>query len=526
MDRDVDTTTNGKRHAFFAKYKFAVHKGTMKMLAQDVAIYGNAGWSLDLSQPVLQRAMLHITNCCYIPNVRVCGRLAKTNIQSNTAFRGFGGPQGMFMGDIIFEHAAKKLGVSREELVGRNLFASGDETHFCWNLGDQVPLQRMWDQLMKQSDFAHRREDIEAFNAANRYKKRGISSAAVMFGISFTATQLNQGGALIHVQKDGTVLLTHGGIEMGQGLHTKMARVAATTLDIPISAVYIAETATDKVANTTATAASSGSDINGGAVLLACQELNKRLAPFVEKHKPSGALTDAQRVEVMAKVANDAFFNRVNLTAQAYHRTPIKGVNWKNQGVNEMVGAEPFWYYAHGVAASEVEIDCLTGDMAILRTDIVHDVGKSLNAALDIGQIEGAFMQGMGLFTIEEIAYNKEGHLMTKGPGMYKIPGFGDIPQDFRVRLLENSEGPAVMGSKAVGEPPLYLASSVFFALKEAIHAARKDFVAEQSLSPQEALTLTQHVHLDSPMTCEKIRMACLDTLNPEGVASQWHARA
>jgi xanthine dehydrogenase/oxidase len=363
---------------------------------------------------------------------------------------------------------------------------------------------------------------VAAFNAANRYKKRGIAAVATMFGISFTATQLNQGGALLHVQKDGTVLLSHGGTEMGQGLHTKMARVAATTLDIPIEAVYIAETATDKVANTTATAASSGSDINGGAVLLAATELKERLAPFLAKHRPAGLLTDEQRLEAFGKAASDAFFNRVNLTAQAYHRTPIKGVDWKKQKVNEFAG-EPFWYYTHGVAASEVEIDCLTGDMSILRTDIVHDVGKTLNAALDIGQIEGAFMQGMGLMSIEEIAYNKEGKLLSKGPGMYKIPGFGDIPHDFRVHLLENSEGPAVMGSKAVGEPPLYLATSVFFALKEAILESRKDFAAEQKSTSHEALD--RFLQLDAPLSCENIRMACLDMLNPTGEKTQWHAR-
>jgi len=383
----------------------------------------------------------------------------------------------------------------------------------------------MWKQLMSQSDFVSRRDKIAEFNRSNRYLKRGIAAVPVAFGISFTATHLNQSGALVHLHKDGSVLVAHAGVEMGQGLHTKLARVAASELDLPIEAVYIKETTTDTVANGVATAASSGTDLNGAAVRNACEELRLRLAPYREKHPPAHGPKGEppgikERQEAMGKAVMDAWFSRENLTAQGFHKTPIRGIDWKQKGVNEMQ-ADPFWYYAYGVASSEVEIDCLTGDMTLLRSDVVHDVGRTLNAAVDIGQVEGAFTQGVGLFTIEEIVFQKNGNLFSKGPGLYKIPGFGDVPLDFRVRLLENSEGPPVMGSKAVGEPPLFLGCSVYFAAKEAIGAARKDYAAQA-----ESRNVDDYVRIDSPATAERIRMACLDFLNPTGRTSAWHARA
>jgi xanthine dehydrogenase/oxidase len=537
LDRDVDQTVSGMRHGFLGRYRLAVDKANLKLVAADTIVYANGGWSLDLSQPVLNRAMLHVTNACRIPSVRSRGRICKTNLPSNTAFRGFGGPQGMFVAETMFEHAARVLRVSREELLQRNLYEPGDLSICQQPLGKNVPLRQMWDQLMEQSEFSERRSAVEEFNRNNRYLKRGLAAVPTAYGISFTATHLNQSGALVHMQKDGSVLVAHGGVEMGQGLHTKLARVAASVLDLPIEAIYIKETSTDTVSNTVATAASSGTDLNGGAVLNACEQLRERLAPFREKYQPKQGQNGApssgeQRQEAMAKAAMDAWFARVNLTAQGYHRSPIKGINWKQKGVNEMHG-DPFWYYTYGVACSEVEVDCLTGDMTVLRGDLIHDVGRTLNAAVDIGQVEGAFMQGVGLYTVEEIVFTKDGNLASKGPGMYKLPGFGDVPIDFRVRLLENSEGPAVLGSKAVGEPPLFLGSSVYFAAKEAILAARRDCakeVAEKNNSSPEAVAVAtaaaEHVRIDAPATAERIRMACLDFLNPSGHITPWHARA
>lgn len=532
MDRDVDQVLSGQRHSFFMRYKLAVKTDTLEFLAADVDLYSNGGCSLDLSQPVLNRAMLHCTNACHVPSVRVRGHICKTNIPSNTAFRGFGGPQGMVVAETMFEHAARELDVSREALIHKNMYGlTSNKTFFNHSLTKaltpgEVPLLRMWDQLMKQSDFEGRRSANEAFNLANRYKKRGISALPTCYGISFTATHLNQAGALVHVQKDGTVLVSHGGVEMGQGLHTKLARVAANALNIPIEAVYIKETSTDTVANTVATAASSGTDLNGAAVQNACDELRERLAKFIDASIVNDTTSD-RRQEALAGAAAGAFFNRVNLTAQGYHRSPITGCDWKHKGVNEFGGSDPFWYYTYGVACSEVEVDCLTGDVTMLRSDLLHDVGRSVNAAIDIGQVEGAFTQGVGLFMMEELVFNHNGSLASKGPGMYKIPGFGDVPLDFRVRLLENHQGPAVMGSKAVGEPPLVLGYSVFAATKEAIMAARRDFRAELVSSGRTDLPpVDKFFRLDPPATCEKIRMACLDFMNPTGERKHWHARA
>jgi xanthine dehydrogenase/oxidase len=530
MDRDVDQVLSGQRHSFLGRYKLAVKRASLEFVAADINMYSNGGCSLDLSQPVLNRAMLHCTNACSVPSVRVRGHICKTNIPSNTAFRGFGGPQGMIVGETMFEHAARELGVSREALLRKNLYAPKARTFFGHSLTkslspDFVPLQQMWDQLIKQSDFDDRRRAAEAFNVANRYKKRGLAVVPTAFGISFTATQLNQAGALVHIQKDGSVLVSHGGTEMGQGLHTKLARVAANALNIPIEAVYVKETCTDTVANTTATAASSGTDLNGAAVQNACDELRGRLKPFLDVALLHGPVD--RRQEALAKAAGTAFFHRVNLTAQGFHKTPIRGINWKNKGVNEMHGADPFWYYTYGVACSEGEVDCLTGNTTMLRTDIIHDVGRSINAAIDIGQVEGAFTQGVGLYMMEEVVYDSSGRLCSKGPGMYKIPGFGDVPLDFRVRLLEDHEGPAVMGSKAVGEPPLVLGSSVLYATKEAIYAARRDFRSEVEVSACTDIPATdEYFRLDPPATCEKIRMACLDFLNTTGTRTEWHARA
>jgi len=523
LERHDDMACSGQRHACVSTYKLAVCKSTRRLLAVDVDLTLNAGYSYDLSQPVMNRAMFHVLNGCYVPSVRVRGQMAKTNTPSNTAFRGFGGPQGMFVGEVMYEHAATELGVTREELISANLYQSDQKTFFGQEVGP-CPLTELWSDLMGKSDFKSRQAAVAVFNERNRYKKRGIAAMPTMFGISFTATQLNQGCALVHVYKDGTCLVSHGGIEMGQGLHTKVAQVVATCFDIPLSAVYIADTATDKCANTVATAASSGTDINGNAAKIAADMVMERLKPFLDKHRPTRPVKDEEKIATLASAAQEAWMNRVNLTGQGYYKTPIKGWNCDASGVNELDG-EPFHYFAYGVAVSEVEVDCLTGDHTVLRADIIHDCGASINPAIDIGQIEGAFVQGQGLFTTEEMVYSRDGRLFSKGPGMYKIPSFNDIPVDFRVHLLEGSSGPTIFRSKAIGEPPLFLANTVFFAIKNAIYAARADRAQELG-KPKPGF-----FRLDSPATAERIRMACLDFINDSEIGAQasaqhWHALA
>lgn len=328
--------------------------------------------------------------------------------------------------------------------------------------------------------------EVEKFNKLNRWKKRGISLVPTNFGISYTVQFLNQAGALVHVYTDGSVLLSHGGTEMGQGLHTKMIQVAANCLKIPLNKIHIAETGTDKVPNTSATAASCGSDLNGMAILDACTKILKRLEKYRELHP----------TEDWDSWVSKAYFDRVSLSATGFYSTPDIGYDIeKNEG-------KAFNYYTPGAACSEVEIDCLTGDHVVIRTDIVMDLGSSLNPAIDIGQIEGGFMQGYGLFTMEEMIYSPNGTIFSRGPGAYKIPGYGDIPAEFNVSLLTGEPNKrAVYSSKAVGEPPLFLGSSVFFAIKEAIKSARKEE------------NLDENFTFHSPATSARIRMACQDKI-------------
>ncbi|CAG9578686.1 unnamed protein product [Danaus chrysippus] len=482
LDRDEDMQMSGTRHPFLIKYKVAVTKEG-KMMAADVNIYNNGGYSFDLSGPVVERAMFHFENAYYIPHSVVTGHVCKTNLPSNTAFRGFGGPQGMFGAENMIWDIAAKLNKSQDEIRRINLYTENSITHYGQVL-THCTLQRCWDECVEKSNLSQRRKDIEEFNKQNRWRKRGISIIPTKFGIAFTEKFLNQAGALLLVYTDGSVLLSHGGTEMGQGLHTKMIQIVSRALGIDISKIHVSETATDKVANTSATAASAGSDLNGMAVLEACQTLMKRLQPYKDKN-PNGKWEDW---------VSAAYFDRVSLAATGFHATPDIGFDFKNNK------GKPFNYFTFGVACAEVEIDCLSGDHQVIRTDIVMDLGESINPAIDIGQIEGAFIQGYGLFTMEELIYSPTGTLYSRGPGAYKIPGFGDIPQEFNVSLLKGAPNPrAVYSSKAVGEPPLFLASSIFFAIKEAIKAARAD--AGVSLE----------FKLESPATSARIRMACED---------------
>lgn len=424
LNRDEDIMTSGQRHPFLARWKVAVNKDG-KLQALDADVFCNGGWSQDLSGAVVERSLSHIDGCYSIPNVHVRGRVAKTNTVSNTAFRGFGGPQGMFIAETYMEEVADHLKMPVEKLREMNMYAPDTNmiTHFNQQLKDwYVPL--MYQQVQDSSDYAGRRTEIEEWNKTHKWNKRGLSLIPTKFGISFTALFLNQAGALVHIYHDGSVLVAHGGTEMGQGLHTKMTMIAAEALQVPLSNVFISETATNTVANASSTAASASSDLNGYAIFNACKQLNERLQPYREKLGPAATMKD---------IAHAAYFDRVNLSAQGFYRTPDIGYVWgENAG-------QMFFYFTQGVAAAEVEIDTLTGDWTCRRADIKMDVGRSINPSIDYGQIEGAFVQGQGLFTTEESLWQRStGGVFTKGPGAYKIPGFRDIPQVFNVSLLKD----------------------------------------------------------------------------------------
>lgn len=492
LDRDEDMIFSGQRHPFKAIYRLgATREGRLR--AADLEIFSNGGHSVDLSLGVLERALSHIDNCYLFPVMRVTGRICKTNLPSNTAFRGFGGPQGMFFTEILISHLAQTLGVDGELIRRLNMYRDGDITH-CQMPMEQPSLLRMWDELTVKAALEERYKQVKDFNRQHRWRKRGITMLPTKFGISFGASFLNQAGALVHVLRDGSILLTHGGVEMGQGLHTKMCQVAAEAFQVPLETVFFDETSTATVANTSPSAASSSSDLNGMAVLDACKQILRRLEP-IRAANPTASL---------AEIANAAYLQQIDLGAHGFYATPELSFDWeRNEG-------RLFNYFTCGVACSEVELDVLTGDHEVRRTDIIMDLGRSLNPVVDIGQIEGAFVQGMGLFTIEQPLYLRSGMLLNRGPGGYKIPTASDIPHIFNVHLLEGSiNRRAVAGSRAVGEPPLFLAASVLFALQEAVRAARHDakLEAEQLGRPFEEAP----VLLNSPATAERLRLACGD---------------
>ncbi|KAF2839518.1 putative xanthine dehydrogenase HxA [Patellaria atrata CBS 101060] len=488
LNRDEDIVTSGQRHPFLARWKVGVNKDG-KLQALDADVFNNGGWSQDLSAAVIDRGLSHIDGVYKIPNVHVRGRIAKTNTVSNTAFRGFGGPQGMFIAETYMEEVADHLGMPVEKLREINMYKDREITHFNQELRDwHVPL--MYKQVQEESDYQKRREEIEEFNKTHKWNKRGLALIPTKFGISFTALFLNQAGALVHIYHDGSVLVAHGGTEMGQGLHTKMTMIAAEALGVPQDDVFISETATNTVANTSSTAASASSDLNGYAIWNACSQLNDRLAPYRAKLGPSAT---------MKQLAHAAYFDRVNLSANGFYKTPDIGYIW---GPNT---GQMFFYFTQGVTAAEVEIDTLTGDWTCRRADVKMDVGRSINPAIDYGQIEGAFVQGQGLFTTEEMLWHRaSGGIFTKGPGAYKIPGFRDIPQEFNVSLLKDVEWEdlrTIQRSRGVGEPPLFMGSAVFFAIRDALKAARNQWGEESVLA------------LTSPATVERIRVSCSDPI-------------
>ncbi len=477
LDRQRDMVLTGKRHPFLARYRVGCD-AEGKLLGACIELFADGGWSLDLSEPVLFRAMFHVDNCYLLPHLDVTGRVCKTHATSHTAFRGFGGPQGMIVIEEIVDRIARATGIEPHVVRERNFYREGDETHYGQTVKDAGRIRRIWDELVSESGFASRWEDVRRFNDEHPHEKRGLAITPVKFGISFTTAFFNQAGALVLVYSDGSVQVNHGGTEMGQGLHTKMMQIAAQALGVPLASIRLMPTRTDKVPNASATAASSGSDLNGAAVKAACDTIRGRLAEVAGRmlRVPPGDLVfEDGRVFPLqapaaglpfAEVTRQAYLDRVQLFASGFYRTP-------NIWYDAQAGrGKPFHYYAYGAAVTEVEVDGFTGQYRIRRVDIVHDVGESLSPLIDRGQVEGGFLQGLGWLTREELVWDAEGRLATRGASTYKLPTLDDCPEDFRVRLLERAaEDGVVHGSKAVGEPPFMLAFSVREALRQAVSA-------------------------------------------------------
>ena len=479
LNRDEDMQQTGKRHPFWTRYR-AGFSAQGDLLALEADTYSDGGWSHDLSLAVMDRALFHLDNAYFIPALRFTGRVCATNLPSNTAFRGFGGPQGVLVVEDAINRFAEQTGTDPASVRVRNFYGGpGRDTA---PYGQHVPaphLERIWADLSASSDYAARRAAIDAHNASSPYVKRGLGFQPLKFGISFTKSLLNQAGALVVIYADGSVQLNHGGAEMGQGIHAKMRAIAADELGIPLSRIRLMTTSTEKVPNTSPTAASSGTDLNGQAVAEACRTLRGRLVAVAAKmldadpsairlegglaHGPSGATCE------FSAVATQAWVERVPLSATGFYATP--GVAYDHATGS----GTPFFYFAYGGAVSEVEVNGLTGEHRLLRVDILHDVGDSLLPSIDVGQIEGGFVQGLGWLTCEEVIYNAEGRLLTHSPSTYKIPSAGDVPLDFRVALLDRARQEDVIGgSKAVGEPPFMLAISAVTALRHAVGAYGK----------------------------------------------------
>lgn len=505
--RDDDQIMTGKRHRYLSKYE-AGFDDEGKINSYSVELNADAGSATDLSMAILERAMLHADNAYYIPNMRVIGKAYRTNLPSNTAFRGFGGPQGIAVIETVIDRIARYLGIDAAEVREKNFYKKGkdDVTHYAEKV-ENNRLQVIYDKILKSSDYRKRRLEIDQFNLENEFEKKGLALTPVKFGISFTTAFLNQAGALVNIYKDGSVLVNHGGTEMGQGLYTKILRIASLELGVSSENIIVNATNTSKVPNTSATAASSGSDINGMAVKNAIDILKGRLAPvalellgsksgkenivfdndFVfDKDKPKEKIAFKDLIPA-------AYLRQVSLSSTGFYKTPDIWFD-REKGVGN-----PFHYFAFGMAVSEVMIDTLSGYHKILRTDILHDAGESINDEIDIGQVVGGFVQGAGWCTTEEIKWDSKGNLLTHSPDTYKIPTIQDIPSDFRVELLKGYPNPnTIRNSKAVGEPPFMLAFSVWLAIKDAISAA-----GNHKTEPEFSLPSTNEVIV---MAVEKIK--------------------
>ncbi len=473
LDRDDDMKSTGKRHDFLVEYS-AAHDERGVLEAVDVDFAGRCGCSADLSLGVNDRTMFHADNSYYYPLARIHSRRVRTNTVSNTAFRGFGGPQGMVFAERMMDQIAIKLGADPLAVRKRNFYGPGrDMTPYGMKVHDNV-LRKLVGELERTSDYKARRREIARFNKKSSILKKGIALTPVKFGIAFTLKHLNQAGALVHVYSDGSIQVNHGGTEMGQGLYMKVAQVVAEEFGVSADKVRITATTTDKVPNTTPTAASSGSDLNGMAAKRAAEAIKSRMVALAAKlYQVDKAVIRFANNEVslggrrigFAELAKQCFLERVQLSSTGFFATPK--ITWER----ETASGRPFLYFAYGASCSEVTIDTLTGEMKIDRVDILHDVGSSLNPAIDIGQIEGGFVQGAGWLTSEELVFDGKGRLATHAPSTYKIPTCSDVPEDFRVALFETkgNREPTIYRSKAVGEPPLMLATSVFSAIYHAV---------------------------------------------------------
>lgn len=504
VNRDDDMTITGKRHDFRIDYEVG-YDDEGRILGANIALMSRCGYSTDYSGPVNDRACLHIDNCYYIPNLQLISHRCKTNTQSATAFRGFGGPQGMFGIETVIEQIANSLGKDPLSVRKLNLYqdptVSGNPatmtTQYNQLIEDWVG-DKVVDQVEAESGYWARREAVNAFNKANTKRKRGLALVPLKFGISFTATMLNQGGALLNIYMDGSVSVNHGGTEMGQGLNTKMAQVCADGLGISTQLVRVTGTDTQKVPNASATSASSGADINGAAIMNATLQMRERLKPvaarmlgceadevtFAGDHAHGGGKSVGWKA-----LAKQAWLDRVGLSVTGFYMTPEIKYDFTT------LNGRAFYYYCYGAAVTEVEIDTRTGEWWLKAVDIVHDAGKSINPAIDKGQIEGAYVQGMGWLTMEECIWDKKGKLLTHGPSTYKIPVAGDVPEHLKISLFDNHNvKPTPFQSKAVGEPPLMLALSSYFALRDAVSASADHKTV---------------VHMNAPATPERILLAC-----------------
>ncbi len=494
LSRPDDMIQTGKRHDFYNTWDIGFDDDGL-IRGADIMVAGRCGYSPDLSDAIVDRAMFHADNAYYLDQARVTGHRCKTHTVSNTAFRGFGGPQGMMVIEQAMDDIARHLGRDPLDIRRLNLYRPGrDETHYGQTVEQHV-LADLMETLEASSDYRKRRSEITDYNRASPVLKRGLALTPVKFGISFTAKHLNQAGALVHIYTDGSIHVNHGGTEMGQGLYIKVAQVVATAFQVDLDRVKVSATRTDKVPNTSPTAASSGSDLNGMAALDACEKILDRLVAFAAEHwsVPAEQVSFADNQVLIGGLAvpwaefiQTAYMHRISLSSSGFYATPkIHYDHDKGQG-------HPFLYYANGAACSEVVVDTLTGEYRVVRTDILHDVGRSLNPDIDIGQIEGGFVQGMGWLTTEELVYSDEGRLLTTGAATYKIPAVSDCPPDLRVALLPESPNreATVFHSKAVGEPPLMLGIAVWSALRDAVAS-----LTDYRYSPP----------LDSPATPERV---------------------
>ncbi|MFN4102886.1 MAG: xanthine dehydrogenase molybdopterin binding subunit, partial [Tepidimonas sp.] len=521
LDRDDDMLITGKRHPFAYDYAVGFDDGG-RILGLELSMYVDCGFSADLSGPVADRAVFHSDNAYFVPHVALHSYRCRTHKQSATAFRGFGGPQGMIAIETLIGDIARHLGLDPLAVRRRNLYDDTpaptwtaplpggstplpprrDTTPYQMRVEDNI-LRPLIDTLAERCRYAQRRAAIAEWNARSPVLQRGLALTPVKFGISFTATLFNQAGALVHMYTDGSVLVNHGGTEMGQGLHTKVAQIVADELGVPVGRVQVSASDTARVPNASATAASSGTDLNGRAAQYAAASVRQNLAAFVcgldgcgagEIRFEGGWVLSPKARRRFDDVVREAYANRIQLWSDGFYRTP------KIHYDKTTLTGRPFYYFAYGAACTEVAIDPLTGELRVLAVDVLHDVGRSINPAIDIGQIEGGFVQGMGWLTTEELVWRDDGRLWTTGASTYKIPTAGDLPPHWRIDLWpEPNREDNVFGSKAVGEPPFMLAISVWEAVRDAVASARR----------RAGLPADGPLPLDAPATPERIWRAC-----------------